>query len=326
MKNFLRACDGIRFTEMAFESPVWLGVRSAHTLWYVSDEERRQTERIGIQNVRLILSQALMLLTLGFLFLQTSSYAGMLDKTDLAREHLVGPVKKVHVEISKIEQKNGQQVESLPMPWLSTTYDRKGYRIEEVQIYNNRALDFTSVFIRDVDGALIEGIETDAKGTTVFKWTYRHDPATGVIEENRLGPDGSFFSKTTYRYDASGNLVEENRFPPHAQNHFRWDYTYDKKGLQTEESHYLMHSGINPDHLLKSLNSRRVFLYDKKGILTKETGYDDSGNIVSNKHFEYKYDKMGNWIAQTVLEPITRAEGQALVPTEITHRKITYHE
>jgi len=44
---------------MAFESTVWLGVRSAHTLWYVCDEERRQAERIGSQNVRLILSQAL---------------------------------------------------------------------------------------------------------------------------------------------------------------------------------------------------------------------------------------------------------------------------
>ena len=44
---------------MAFELSVWLGVRSAHTFWYVSDEERRQTERIGSENVRLILSQAL---------------------------------------------------------------------------------------------------------------------------------------------------------------------------------------------------------------------------------------------------------------------------
>ena len=44
---------------MVFESTVWLGVRSAHTLWHVSDEEQRQTERIGSENVRLISSQAL---------------------------------------------------------------------------------------------------------------------------------------------------------------------------------------------------------------------------------------------------------------------------
>jgi len=44
---------------MAFESTAWLGVRSAHTLWYVSDEERRQTGRIGSKNGRLIPSQAL---------------------------------------------------------------------------------------------------------------------------------------------------------------------------------------------------------------------------------------------------------------------------
>lgn len=263
---------------------------------------------------------------LSFALFQTSSDAGMLDKTDLEREHLIGPVKNVHVEMSKIEQKNGQQIESSPIPWLSTTYDRKGYRIKEVQIYSNPALDFTSVFTRDVTGSLTEGIETDAEGTPVFKWTYRHDPATGVIEENRLGPDGSLFSRTTYRYDASGHLVEENRFQPHTQNHFRWDYTYDKMGLQTEELHYLIHSGMNPDHPLKSLNSRKVFLYDKKGVLTKETDYDDSGNIVSNKHFEYTYDNRGNWIAQTVLEPLTSPEGQPLVRTEIIHRKITYHE
>ena len=55
----MKACDEIRFTKMPVESTAWIGMRSAHTLRSVSDEERRQTERIGSENPGLILLQAL---------------------------------------------------------------------------------------------------------------------------------------------------------------------------------------------------------------------------------------------------------------------------
>jgi len=39
--------------------PVWLGVRSAHTLWYVSDEQRRQARWIGCRTGQVIYERAL---------------------------------------------------------------------------------------------------------------------------------------------------------------------------------------------------------------------------------------------------------------------------
>ncbi len=259
------------------------------------------------------------------ILLNTASFAGVLDKTDAAREKLLGPVKTVHVEISKIKDVEGKWIEEAPMPWLSTTYDPQGHRIEEVQIYTNPALNFTSVFTYDTRGALREGIEYDANKKVAFKWVYSYDPTLSQVEESRSQPDGTFFSKTTYTYDTNGNLEEENRFPPHSKNHFKWVYKYDSSGHKLEESHYLIRSGIRPDRTEKSLNSKRVFEYDRKGRITKETHYDGTGNPLSIKKFEYTFDKNGNWISQTALESRETPGKGPFGPTEITHRKITYH-
>ncbi len=262
-----------------------------------------------------------------FGFIPSLSFAGVLKKTDAARERLLGTVKNVRVDIAQIKNENGKWVEEdPPMPWLSTSYDRKGHLIEEVQIYTQQALDFTSVFTRDDTGQLIEGLEYDANGTLAFKWTYTHDAVSGLIEEKRFTPDGTFFSRATYRYDADGNLIEENRFPPHSKNHFRWIYKYDTAGRLIEESHYMIRSGITPERRVNSLNSRRVFVYDQNGVLIEETRYNGLGKIMTKKHYQYEYDKIGNWISQTASEPLPNPDGLPLIPTEITHRKITYHE
>ncbi len=251
--------------------------------------------------------------------------AGILDKTDTARENLIGPVKNVHVEIAKIIQVDGEWVEKAPMPWLSTFYDPQGHRTKEVQIYTNPSLDFTSTFTRDKHGLLIEGTEFNAAEEVAFKWTYTHDPSHRHIEEQRFQPDGTFFSKTTYEYDKNGNLREENRFPPHTQNHFKWVYKYNDSGLQIEESHFLMRSGIRPGHVEKSLNSRREFEYDRKGRIKKEIRYNGSGEIVRIMAYKYTFDQRGNWVSQTAMESLKSPGKSPLVPTEITHRKITYH-
>jgi hypothetical protein len=259
--------------------------------------------------------------------LQATAFAAVLDKTDKAREQLLGIVNSVHVEISKVAQKDGAWVEEdPPMPWLLTRYDRIGHRIEEVQIYTNQSLDFTSVFTRDLSGKLTEGVEYDANKNMAFKWIYTHDEASEVIEERRFDPSGTFFSRTTYRYDMGGNLVEENRFPPHSKNHFRWIHKYDAAGRHIEESHFMIRSGITPEHLVQSLNSRRIFVYDKKGVLTEEARYDGLGKIISKKHYSYEYDKRGNWITQKASEALQNPAGLARIPTEVTYRKITYHE
>ena len=43
----------------AAKPPEWLGVRSAHTLWYVSDEERRQSGWLGCKTVQVIFARLL---------------------------------------------------------------------------------------------------------------------------------------------------------------------------------------------------------------------------------------------------------------------------
>ncbi len=258
---------------------------------------------------------------------QSTSFAGMLDKTDAARERLQGPVKNVHVEIAKITRKDGIWIEEIPpMPWLSTTYDQEGHLVKEVQIYTHQALDFTSVFKRNATAQLTEGAEYDAKNKLAFSWTYSHDTVTGVMEEQRFSPEGTFFASTTYRYDVSGNLMEENRFLPHTKNSFRWVYKYDPQGKPIEEAHYMIRSGFTPEQVVKSLNSRKVFLYNRDGLLSEETQYDGQGNVMLERRYQYELDRVGNWIKQSATEALPNPEGLARIPTEVTYRKITYHE
>ncbi len=247
-----------------------------------------------------------------------------LAKPEKIQEQLVGPVKQVRIEFSKVKNVDGKWLPELPrIPWIETTYGKNGYRIEEEQFYTEKTLDFKSVFNYDTEGNLSNGIEYDYRGTVSFEWTYSHDPVKKHIEKNQFFPDGGLFSKTTYVYDGRGNLVEEKKFLQQTNNRFRWHYLYDKSGRKIEEAYYLIRPGHRDGKMKSLLNFKTVFSYDNEGNLIIETKYDASGTMGSKRHFQYEYDGNGNWIKQTALESI--ADDANPEPTEITYRTITYY-
>jgi len=248
-------------------------------------------------------------------------------KPERIQEQLIGSVKTVLVEFSKIKKVGDKWIpEDKRTPWLSTTYNRLGYRIAEDQLYRDQSLNFKSIFTYDPDGQLSKGIEYDYKENVVFQWTYLHHVPENKIEENRIFPNGKIFSTITYLYDRSGNLIEEQHKLEQTKNHFRWIYEYDSAGKKTEESYYLSRPEGQEGMMKSLLNFRVVFSYDGQGRLVEETRYNAAGQTTSNKHFQYKYDKTGNWISQIAKEPVGEDKGSALEPTEITYRTITYYQ
>lgn len=248
-------------------------------------------------------------------------------KTDREQERLIGPVKTVLIELTNISNQEGKWVESPRIPWLSNTYDLKGNKIQEDQLYDDVSLNFKSIFNYDANGNLTDGVEYDYQDAPVFRWVYTHDPAHNRIEETRTQINGVVFSKTISTYDKNGNLLEEIRKQIHSTKDFKWVYLYDAQGRKTEESFYLVqsqglpHEGVG----VSTLDFKTVYRYDAKGNVIEETQLDAAGTVKSKKQYTYKFDSVGNWISQTAEEWVTRSGKAALEPTGVTYRTFQYH-
>jgi len=268
--------------------------------------------------------QQVLLALLLVLPLSAPAHAGVEQKTDRMREGLVGPVKRVLVEIATIEQRQGGTHELPRIPWTSTEYNRRGMRVLEDQLYRNSALDFKSVFRYDGSGRLESGVEYDAKGIETFKWTYTYSASGEKVEERRIQADGKLFSTRRSFYDAQGNLIKEEYFPPHTKNHFRWIFRYDLQGRKLEERYILLHPDPRSGKVTEILNFHTVFSYDPQGVLLREVRQNGFGELEWDKHYDYKYDKEGNWIYRKASQPQGLIEGAPLVPSDVTYRTISY--
>lgn len=248
-------------------------------------------------------------------------------KTDKEQERLIGPVKTVFIELTTLSSKEGKWVESSRIPWLSNTYDLKGNKIQEDQLYDDVSLNFKSIFNYDANGNLKDGIEYDYKEFPTFKWSYTHYTEQNRVEETRTQVNGVLFSKATYAYDKSGNLIEEIRQQIHSTKDFKWVYLYDAEGRKIEENFYLVqtqglpHEGVS----VSTLDFKTVYRYEAKGNVIEETRYDAAGAVKFKKQYTYKFDSVGNWISQMAEEWVTRSGKTVLEPTGVTYRTFQYH-
>jgi len=248
-------------------------------------------------------------------------------KSDKEQERLIGPVKTVLIEMTKISNEERRWVESPRIPWLSNTYDLQGNKIQEDQLYEDVSLNFKSIFTYDASGNLKDGTEYDYKGFPTFKWIYTFHPESNQVEEVRSQVNGVLFSKSTYTYDKNGNLVEEIRQQVHSTKDFKWVYLYDEEGRKVEEDFYLVQPQTLPNEPIRvsTLDFKTVYRYDSKGNLAEETRFDAAGAVKFRKQYTYKFDSVGNWISQTAEEWITRSGKPALEPTGVTYRTIQYY-
>lgn len=104
------------------------------------------------------------------------------ETTDRQFDGLVGPVRRVRVEIAKISVKDGNFTEGPRILRETTTYDPKGRKIDTVA--------------HPVEGSTLPGKEE-----------YRYDDNGNIVEMTLRGDDGSILSKETYKYemDEMGN-------------------------------------------------------------------------------------------------------------------------
>ena len=104
---------------------------------------------------------------------------------DREQDGLLGPVRRVKTETSKINVKNGKPFESTRVVLETTSYDNKGNKVDN------------AYFLA-------------AGGSLTGKESYKYDDKGNMIEMTLQNEDGSLLSKETYSYefDAVGNWVK----------------------------------------------------------------------------------------------------------------------
>ncbi|MBC7912049.1 MAG: energy transducer TonB [Pyrinomonadaceae bacterium] len=112
--------------------------------------------------------------------------SGTLSDTDRDRDGLLGPVRRIRTETTKLTNKGGKQAEGQRVPLETAAYDIKGIKIENAYF--------------PVAGA----------ATLTGREVYKYDEKGNISEMTLVNADGSLLSKEvySYEYDFVGNWTK----------------------------------------------------------------------------------------------------------------------
>jgi YD repeat-containing protein len=245
------------------------------------------------------------------------SFAHLADaQTRNAREKagLRGLVKSVRLETSKIQERDGEEVESRRALESITRYDETGNEIEE-SIYAN------GVF----QGKIISGYD-----------------AQGDFTRTHYNPQGALTARSIGKYDRLGRATELSNYNANGNLTRRVTYVYNDFGKLAEQT--------DVNHSYPAFSSRTIHLYDEAGNPTISRVYDADGVLrIENAHthegvyivqhekdgsttledakhadLSFEFDAQGNWTKRSHRRKII-APGKTREIVEVTYRKITYH-
>jgi YD repeat-containing protein len=174
-------------------------------------------------------------------------------RTDRDKHGLKGPVKSVHVETARLEERDGRITEK---PWVrhTVTFDQEGRLIEQVN-RNPDGSEWRTVNDYSDSGQLLARKVYDPSSVPSGEWMYVYDVEGRLVAEQYTAQDGRVTTPTTYAYDGDGRKVKTQE--------------YDLSGGAS------VMIGIEATHTAVSCGeARRV-----------ETRYDDHGEAVEVKVF-----------------------------------------
>jgi hypothetical protein len=257
-----------------------------------------------------------MMKRLGVLLLLLSLTCLADAQTRNAREKagLVGQVKTVRLETSRIHEQDGQRVESRRLLESITSYDAQGNEIEQA-IYAN------GIF----QGKIISGYN-----------------AQGDFTRTHYNAEGAVMALSIIKYDKSGRETELSNYNANGNLSRRVTYVRNDLGKLVEE--------IDVNHSHPAFSSRTVYSYDEAGELIMDRVYDADGvlrqenahtsvgtNVVQHNEdgsatledarladLSIEYDTQGNWTKRSHRRKFIKSD-QTKEVVEVTYRKITYH-
>jgi hypothetical protein len=224
---------------------------------------------------------------------------GELPITNSTKAGLIGPIKSIRVEQTKVVNEAGKKIEGSRQLSSIDSYDTRGN---------------------------ITGFEFYLNGKMLYKDRYVYGLKDRLIESSRIRPDGTQIWRDTYTYDLQGRVTESSNCketlvmggipggvpgsntppPPPPKGPFceKYRYTYDARGYITEKTMY--DSNYHAP-------SRTVYRQDADGNITALITYQDIGDRTHFQATTYNYDANGNLI-EMVNYPMASVGQQNLKP------------
>lgn len=173
-----------------------------------------------------------------------------------------------------------------------TLYDDNG-RVLKMQVWGaGGEIVRQEILTYDEEGKLTEKAEFQGEDKLLFKTVYQYDAEGNKIEEQEYDGDNQPAIKTVYQYDNRGNCTGYTElFPDGGQN--KREYVYDEQNNRIEEYRYDEEGEIVV---------KRIFEYDAQNRLIRE-GDELNQRYVGRHNFEeYQYDENGNQIERLLLK------------------------
>lgn len=216
---------------------------------------------------------------------------------------LVGSVKTVIEDETKIIYENGKYFEKDRQHFRTTTYDLKGNIVEEVPRPGTEASPIVII-----DG---KSYQDESKPE------YIYNKQGKIILENSILKDGTITSKRTFTYNSKGRLKESrffdlNRNTNQIELSGRWFFV--SNGNTIKSTLYEGCCNIKRWHLTK---------YNKKKDIIEISSYKADGSLTYKTAYVYEYDSVGNWTKRTLSS--WNEENSKFEPEEVNYRIIFYY-
>jgi hypothetical protein len=138
-------------------------------------------------------------------------------------------------------------------------------------------------------------------------YKYKYDSNGNLIEWDIFNLS-KLDNKCVFNYDKDENMIEEDCYNSKGKLFVSKKFTYDANGNMIEENWY------NSDN---SLESKINHKYDNNRNEIEQNSYNSDGTLLAKCTFTYEYDKISNWVTQTMF--------QNNIPLYIRVHQITYY-
>jgi hypothetical protein len=230
------------------------------------------------------------------------------QKSDRERDRLVGSVKIVVVEESKIFYASGHLTEGPRSHWRTSTYDLDGKKIKEHPkphscgtgvFFEGRVELFT-----DDDNRTRTEVTYDESNKPVSKHVWTYNEQGQLIDWSIY--KGQLIDWSIINSALTGELMLEGR----------WLYTYDEKGNNIKV--------LRLDHAGR-MERGELYAYDERNNPIECAFLEADGSVRDKISYSYEYDSQGNWVKETTSVWVVRDDKSVFEPAEVTYRTITYH-
>ena len=223
-------------------------------------------------------------------------------------------IKTVEYKLKKGELKNRDSLfASNSYPYSFMVFDKNGHMIEVGRKNADGSLINKNVYIKDEKGISAKGFKIIASNEIERYWINQYDLDGNLIKTKTYDSGDNLIHHSTLKYDAQGNVIEKsvtdvllnsgyriiNEYNVNGKLKQRFKYSLEGELLTVSKYAYKKRKFF---HTMKDKKDgsqfKQVYKYDAGKNLIGLNTYDNEGDLIGKRSYDYIYDDFGNWITQ----------------------------